>query len=170
MSAYVVGKETIDKVVFLITEAKDRRDDRHAFGGLAFDGTLIDPVGCVGYEDEIGRKLWQLNVAAVEERYPDTVGNAGRGRPGPVGLTDPMVAAYKYKRPAQIGVFVISTGMPAAALSKVALFKALVCLMYQCSEGDVPETSTFKELRRVRSEVAESIVRDLPAWEKEEWG
>jgi hypothetical protein len=54
-------------------------------------------------------------------------------------------------------------------LTRVAAYKALRCLIYQCSEGDVTESDTFKELEVVAGEVAHAIVSALPAYETAAW-
>lgn len=44
--------------------------------------------------------------------------------------------------------------------------KALRCLIYQCSEGDVPESALFKALDQLSAELAMRIVQDSDAYQK----
>jgi hypothetical protein len=92
--------------------------------------------------DMIGRQLFQLNRRAVLDRYPGDEEYAA-------------VPAYSHH--------------PLRA-SKVARFKAIRCLLYQCSEGDVPESPIFKQLEDVSWDLAYTIISELPEWECADWG
>src|SRR3990167_7877135 len=94
MSAFVVGKETIDKAVFLL------KGDKPCEWG-----------------DLYGQQLWQMNCDAVNQRYSGHV---------------PQEPAYYRYLPKQF--------------SRVVALKGLQCLIYQCSEGDVPKRALYKEL------------------------
>jgi len=54
-------------------------------------------------------------------------------------------------------------------VSRVQAYKSLCCLLYQCSEGDVPTMPLYKALQRIKQHLAELIVRELPAYEKAVW-
>lgn len=88
----------------------------------------------------IGRALFGLNQDAVNYRYDERSEQAPR---------------YVFKR------------TPA---SKIQVHKSLSCLLYQCSEGDVPERSAFKELDVLHNDLAHDIVNDLPEYDQAEWG
>jgi hypothetical protein len=49
-----------------------------------------------------------------------------------------------------------------ADATPVEQFKAIHCLLYQCSEGNVPNSPVYDELNRVANELAQRIVQDLP--------
>ena len=58
----------------------------------------------------------------------------------------------------------------APACSRVAALKALQCLIYQCSEGDIPETSLlYKRMTDRANALCRAIVHDLPEYEKAAW-
>lgn len=48
--------------------------------------------------------------------------------------------------------------------------KAVCCLLYQCAEGDVPQTRLYLELAAFRNWLAETIVCALPDWQRAPWG
>lgn len=48
--------------------------------------------------------------------------------------------------------------------------KQLQCLLYQCSEGDVPDSPLFQAMQKLSGDLCESIVRRLPAYERAPWG
>lgn len=54
-------------------------------------------------------------------------------------------------------------------MDKIQLVKALQCLHYQCSEGNVPETKGYKELENVIREVIMSIIYSMPEYDQAEW-
>lgn len=55
--------------------------------------------------------------------------------------------------------------------SDLQAFKSLRCWMYQCSEGDLPETSDlYKTMRELRLSWAESIIdKHVPAYAQTLW-
>jgi len=57
-----------------------------------------------------------------------------------------------------------------ADASPVEQFKAITCLLYQCSEGDVSNSQIYGELSRAAGELAQRIVQDLPEYGKASWG
>ena len=88
--------------------------------------------------DALGSSLYALNQAAIDQRYP--------GQPD-------MAETPLYCFP------------PMHHVEPVAAYKALRCLIYQCSEGDVYGSPVFKELEEIAAAVAHEIVRKLPAWD-----
>jgi len=57
-----------------------------------------------------------------------------------------------------------------ADASPVSQFKAISCLIYQCNEGEVPNSSLFGELNRIAAELAQAIVQELPEFDQASWG
>ena len=57
-----------------------------------------------------------------------------------------------------------------ADASPVSQFKAISCLIYQCNEGEVPNSSLFGELNRIAAELAQAIVQELPEYNQASWG
>jgi len=49
------------------------------------------------------------------------------------------------------------------------LLKALDCLLYQCSEGDVPKEALYKQLEACRNKLRAEIVHGLPEYDKAPW-
>jgi hypothetical protein len=91
---------------------------------------------------KIGRKLFLMNRRALHGRY---------------GCSDnnrlPQFVFEKW-----------------AAATPVEQFKAIHCLLYQCSEGNVPNSPLYGELNCVAGELAQRIVQDLPEYDKASWG
>ena len=90
---------------------------------------------------KIGRKLFLLNRRALRARYG-------------CGTLD-------------LPEFIFEKWVDA---SPVEQFKAMCRLLYQCSEGTVPDSQLYSELNRAAGELAQQIVQDLPEYEKASWG
>lgn len=55
-------------------------------------------------------------------------------------------------------------------LGLVALYKAVSCLIYQCSEGDCPESQTYQALGYLKSVIADRIISSSKEYEQAAWG
>lgn len=98
---------------------------------------------------ELEQALRDLNVRAVLTRYPDCSLEAGN-LPGPSPLLP-----YAFT-PLLVGA--------------VPALKSLNCLLYQCSEGDVPETPLYRALDTLSDQWAQEIVSRLPEYAEARWG
>ncbi len=98
-------------------------------------------------ETRLGRRLYALNEIAIDARYP-----------GETRDTHKFSGSYRF-------------AMPCGTSSKAACVKQIDCLIYQCSEGDIPETSDdYKALVAIRDEIYDEIVSALPDYEAAPWG
>ena len=88
---------------------------------------------------DIGILLYDLNEVAVNERYCD----------------DQQAPEYNYRPPRKS--------------HPVVLYKALQCLVYQCTESDVPRTELYQYLQLVLNSLARDIIQDLPSYREAEW-
>lgn len=130
MSAYVVGKKTIDRIVTYL-HGGQRYDSIYHYYPAINEAYKGDP-------NKLGQNLWAMNVKAVDQGYKEV---------NPVEL-------YQYEcRPA----------------SEIQVYKSLQGYLYQCAEGDIPETALFKDMERLANRLASHIVMDLLAYEKAEW-
>jgi hypothetical protein len=91
---------------------------------------------------KIGRKFFLMNRRALGARY---------GRGGHLRLPDFVFESW-------------------ADATPVEQFKAMCCLLYQCSEGKVPDSRLFDVLNHAAGEIAQRIVQDLPEYNKASWG
>ena len=128
MSAYIVEKATIDRIVTYLETNEVRREIEDYFRYPTLRGTCA----------EQGQRLWTLNVRAVDARYEET---------NPVEL-------YRHE---------------SNHCSKTQTLKSLRCFLYQCSEGDIPETPLYKDLSALADRLTMSIVEDLPEYESAQW-
>ena len=144
MSAFIVETETIDRIVTWV-DGKLYRDHPYLYSKF---GEAVG-VGCrptewqIVHSDKLpntlGQKLAAMNAAAVDQRYEER---------NPVQI-------YRWK--------------PARQTSPVQVLKSLQCLLYQCSEGDVPERPLYKVLEDAISYLAQEIVRGMPEYERVAW-
>lgn len=56
-----------------------------------------------------------------------------------------------------------------AACNKYQALKSLSCLLYQCSEGDVPNRALYKALEDCKSALMYEIIARLPEYESAKW-
>ena len=54
-------------------------------------------------------------------------------------------------------------------VSNVQGLKSLHYFLYQCMEGDVPESDLYIKMRRVSDCLAQTIIQKLPSYDKAEW-
>lgn len=55
------------------------------------------------------------------------------------------------------------------AMNQVERYKAMECFLYQCSEGDVPETPLYRDMERIKNELGADIISRLPEYEAASW-
>ena len=87
--------------------------------------------------DQIGEALFELNAVAVIARYGDDCGGS-----------DP----YRFRFQ--------------TAYEQIAGYRALGTLLYQCHEGDVPDSRLYKMLKEYQASIADDIIRNLPQYQK----
>ena len=96
--------------------------------------------------NKLGNKLFHLNNDAVCQRYDDH--------------DDSNVIEF----------FRHTSLMPASdRAEKCQRLKAVQCLIYQCSEGDVPETPLFKALDALSDWLQYNIISSLPEYNAAKW-
>lgn len=157
MSAFVVGTETMDRVVAVIC-------------GQSRWGYVIDKFAGIRIPEnpeamtEIGRRLYAMNVEAVMQRYPDCRDSPG-DLPGPANARHlPMRYKFRGKR------LTASCGGPTVGgLDWISHYKAMTCLSYQCSEGNVDESELYAELERAKGRIADHILSRTPEYDAAPW-
>lgn len=153
MSAFVVGTETMDRcVAALISRDAYGHPIVQTFGGIATQEKDAPT--------RIGRALFAMNRSAVRQRYPDTVSNPSN-MPGPEDA-DTLHKTYTYTPP--------QVTKPVSVADRLADgIAALVCLDYQCSEGNVPSKRLYKELEKATGLLAIAAVKDTAAYKAADW-
>jgi hypothetical protein len=98
-----------------------------------------------GWAENLGQAMFLLNIKAVDARYGN--GEAAKFRK----------LNYRFEH--------------TEAVSLVQVLKSLQCWLYQCSEGDVPETALYKLFDEdIRLFLMSKIITALPEYEEAEWG
>ena len=93
----------------------------------------------------LAHALHQMNRDAVNQRYGK--GAAAEMESNPKGFTFRFVTRRD-----------------------VANYKAARCLLYQCSEGTVPEQPHYKMLKAIIGAIANEIIQKLPEYADASWG
>lgn len=144
MSSFVVEPKTINRVVTFLYLA----DGSGSIWASSIKNLIAEHLIDIRDKDGLCLKLFELNVQAVKERYGDEDFST---MPGPKGMRPEN---YRFK-------FLHS--------DHVQVFKSLQCLIYQCSEGNVPETKLYRFLSELENTLARAIVSALPEYDKAEW-
>jgi hypothetical protein len=101
--------------------------------------------GVPGWAEKLGQAMFQLNIIAVDARY-------GNGEAGKFRKLD-----YHFEH--------------TEAVSLMQVLKSLQCWLYQCNEGDVPETELYGFFDTdVQMYLMDKIITALPEYEEAEWG
>lgn len=138
MSAFLVSGATLDAAVSAIWDhATDGR-------GILSRPLVVAHIVVNNRNDlqKLTTALLALNIAAMEERYPQDKGD--------------HVPPHSFRQ--------------IEALDRVFGVKQAQCLLYQCAEGAVIETELFKALDSLVSTMCAEIVRKLPAYNAAPWG
>ena len=141
MSAYVVEPETIARIIAALQWAGT--PGAGDFGQVAIMAREGWPLDTEQQRERLARAMWQMNVDAVCQRY--------EGRETPDRYPWPGLSE-------------------ALHLSNVQGYKSLLCYLYQCTEGDVPERPLYKALDAASDRLAHGIVTYSKEYEKAEWG
>lgn len=142
MSAYIVEDDVINSIVAGIRLSNDNPGYHLTIPNMEYTG-IDNPLFKVKNDkqaQELGFALFKMNCAAVNARYGDNDDSAGE---------------YKWKY--------------AYATTGVRLYKMIRCLLYQCSEGDVPKTPLFKALEKFNDRLAHEIVGKSKEYEALPW-
>jgi hypothetical protein len=143
MSAFLVANNTINNIVNWLDSALEE-----AYGTITIRQKLLEQgfdASVIGWADRLGYAMFQLNVIAVDARYGS--GEAKKFRP----------LDYQYE---------VTKSVP-----MVQALKSLQCWLYQCNEGDVPETALYGLFDNdVQLYLMTEIIDALPEYQNAVWG
>ena len=140
MSAFMVEDETINRIVTWLR--REVSTSHFAIDRLARKYGVY--LGSSNWDEKLANAMFQLNCDGVNARYGE--GEAEQFRP----------LNFRHK--------------PEVYFSLVQVLKSLQCWMYQCCEGEVPQTKLYQFFEEVENHLALKIVMDLPEYEKTKWG
>lgn len=142
MSAFVIDTDCMDRVVGALCARTQYGPILPTFAGVHTQSS-DGPTA-------IGRKLFVMNVAGVLDRYEDQ-------------QSDEYAWVMTYRAaPCSRG--------PASFAELAAGLKALHCLKYQASEGDIPQAPIFKELEAAIGQLADAAMGLSSDYEQAPWG
>jgi hypothetical protein len=143
MSAFIVADNTINTIVNWLDRALEE-----PYGTTTIRRKLLEQgfdASVTGWAERLGYAMFQLNVIAVDARYGN--GEAKRFRP----------LDYHYKVPKSVPL--------------AQVLKSLQCWLYQCNEGDVPQTALYGLFdNEVQVYLMTEIIDSLPEYQNAYWG
>jgi hypothetical protein len=154
MSAFVIDNDTMHRVIRGLFGRAGGHQIVPVFNGahtMPGERLALDPTAT-------GRELFTMNVEAVTQRYLDFREDPSN-LPGPAGA---HLLPETYQAPDCLAHQLDRRSM-------IASYKATRSLIYQCSEGNVPESPLYSELTRAAGELAAEIVRRLPEYDAAPW-
>jgi hypothetical protein len=149
MSAYIVDRKVIHRIVTAICTERSHdcaaREIARRLGTLLSTEALPVIRAATNIGTAIGHELWKMNLDAVSQRYPrDKSGE----RPGPIDFKDSDVDEYVYE-PQPLNFE--ATGK--------TIDDDFGSLIYQCSEGDVPQSQLYRGLVELQGILAVQYLR-----------
>lgn len=149
MSSFLVSESTMAKIANAITYVVNT--DKYYMNTEELKKAFPDCIDKDGFmvTHFVAIKLYEMNDMALRARYKDEW-----------WLEDLMEGDYKE---------FICNGNPFENES-LQLLKSIQCYLYQCSEGNVPETPLYKAIDEFASRIMFHIVSSLPEYEKAIWG
>jgi hypothetical protein len=101
--------------------------------------------GVAGWAEDLGQAMFQLNIKAVDARYGDGQAEMFRKLDYRHQITEPVPL--------------------------MQVLKSLQCWLYQCDEGNVPETELYGLFDTdVQLYLMDKIITALPEYEQAKWG
>lgn len=117
-----------------------QRDYNHIFDNNGY------PLGVTEYLQQLASDLHLMNCDAVDARY-------GHGTAAQDEADVKTDFKFQFTQPE----------------SPLRIYKALQCYLYQCSEGDIDQRRLYKMMQRLKTEMADNIIRQLPGYEDAPW-
>jgi len=139
MSAFMVDDQTINRVVTWLT----RETSNNGFWLDRLTRKYDIDLASDNWDEKLANAMFQLNCDGVNARYGE--GEAEKFRP----------LSFQYQWESYFPL--------------VQVLKSLQCWMYQCCEGNVPQTKLYRFFEEVENHLAFKIVTDLPEYEKAKW-
>jgi len=148
MSAYIVEDKVINQIVSGLQDAI-KFPKHNIFVPDNLDHVLLR-VNDDQEAKELGLKLFELNVRGIKNRYPDMEYK------NPAEEFRPSNPGYQYRH----------------EFSKPMQFlMSIRCLLYQCCEGNIPETNKlYQQLEDYSKELALTLIFAMPEYSNCHWG
>lgn len=145
MSAYVVSEKTLGRILRYFDAISFDNERKHLLSPLQEAGYLLRLSQSTGlfYKDfsDLAQDMIKMNCQAVNFRY-ETEENKPYQWTSNLPNLPPLIQAIK----------------------------SLDCFLYQCSEGDFPETPLYKALDSVRLKMYSHFVQYCPEYNACDWG
>jgi hypothetical protein len=142
MSTFIVENKTINSIVNWLDSALEE-----TYGTINIRHKLLElgfDASVAGWAERLGYAMFQLNVIAVDARYGS--GQAKKFRP----------LDYRYEVPEPVPL--------------VQVLKSLQCWLYQCNEGDVPQTALYTLFDNdVQVYLMTEVIDALPEYQNAFW-
>lgn len=144
MSAFIVSEQCMKNIIYNLFWDHTFKDRNSIF--TYNDYRKIDTYEHKDFH-KLAEELYKMNQEAVKQRYPDDTSDY-------INIPDCEKIDW--------------TGN-GTKLDKFQALKSMHCLIYQCSEGNIPETKLYKFLSDLVHCWESYIINEMPEYEKAEW-
>lgn len=140
MSSFIVEKKTINRIVTFL--------DWH---GSEYRNDILG--------SQLNRVLKEHNIILKKEKDCEKLANS-------LLLLNKLAVAERYN---ETNILTLMKFKDTKS-NIYQVLKSLHCLIYQCSEGEVPEQPLFKMLDEIIEIIESNIIHELPEYNKASWG
>jgi hypothetical protein len=154
MSAFIVNSTTLQSIAAAAFRPMDENYSSRPIGKRLIEAADASTPG------ELYEALYKMNEEAFCQRYPGNNGERTR-YPEDIGFEPWPGSTFARENPESVAT-------PRSDIP--ALVKNVNCLVWQCSEGNVPETPLFKALGAFGDLMAQVYIQHDELYEQAPWG
>ena len=159
MSAFIMQPESIRDLAYFINSVVASGYNMHGFEAPELLRKEF-PARSSRSVKEAYEKLYELNAEAIHFRYPKEMKDK---------VIPPMPSGDFFIKP-EIGASLHGGIFRKPTDKHYQILKRLNCFLYQCDEGKVRESDTYKALKGLERQLMVMIVSSCDAYQRAEWG
>jgi hypothetical protein len=155
MSSFIVENKTINRIVSFcfwehdsILKYEIRRNLKEV--NIDLEQSFKDDAELDKYLKCFGEELLKLNLLAFYDRYKHIKDIQKEIKEA--------IKEYEFE------------DLPLKDRSILQVLKSIQCLLYQCSEGNIPEQPLFKVLEKITEHLKSHIINEIPEYNQAVWG
>lgn len=159
MSAFIMQPESIRDLAYFINSVVASGYNMHGFEAPYLLKKEF-PARKQSSVKDTYEKLYEMNAEAVHFRYPEDKKDK---------VIPPMPDGSFFVRP-EIGASLHGGVFRKPTDKHYQILKRLNCFLYQCTDGEIPESDAYKALRDLERHLMIMIVTSNESYQIAEWG
>lgn len=154
MSSFIVENKTINRIVNFCFWEHDsilKYEIQRELKKIGFDlWSLSNDYETDRILKSFGEELLKLNLLAFYDRY--------NHREDIIKNIKEAIQDYIYE------------DIALKDRTHIQVLKSIECFLYQCCEGEIPESNLYKALEKIAENLKSHIINQIPEYEKAVWG